>query len=127
MKLYTNGCSFTQGSIPFEKLEHTQVYNDYEYTTCYDSTLWPWQLRDNFEFVFNHARYGTGADRLLRTTIDFLSKLEDTELHDWIFVLQVSKPAQMSQNNCVFRLAKPSELTFFSNFFIILIWIFVTE
>lgn len=28
-------------------------------------------------------------------------------------VLQVSKPAQMSQNNCVFRLAKPSELTFF--------------
>lgn len=92
MKLYTNGCSFTQGSIPFEKLEHTQVYNDYEYTTSYDSTLWPWQLRDNFELVFNHARYGTGADRLLRTTIDFLSKLDDTDLHDWIFVLQLSKP-----------------------------------
>jgi hypothetical protein len=91
MKLYTNGCSFTHGSMPFEKVGHTQVYNNYEYTTSYDSTLWPWLLSDNFEFVFNHARYGTGTDRLLRTTIDFLSKLDDQEMHDWIFVLQVSK------------------------------------
>lgn len=91
MKLYTNGCSFTHGSIPFEKLEYTQVYDDYEYTTSYDSTLWPWQLSDEFDLVFNHSRYGSGTDRIVRTTLDFLSKLEEEDLQNWIFVLQLSQ------------------------------------
>ena len=30
MKLYTNGCSFTQGHHPFETDRHTQVFKDIE-------------------------------------------------------------------------------------------------
>ena len=94
MKLYTNGCSFTHGSVPFnvKYQAYKQVYNDYKYTSGYDGTLWPWLLREKYEFVFNHARYATGVDRLVRTTMDFLNHIKSNEYKEWVFILQLSQP-----------------------------------
>ena len=94
LKLYTNGCSFTHGTVPFVEDDHEydQMYNGYKYTAGYDGTQWPWLLSQKFDFVFNHARYGTGVDRLVRTTFDFLNHIEPAEYNDWVFVLQLSQP-----------------------------------
>ena len=110
MKIYTNGCSFTHGHDYFEEVEnsndtreniggkviHEQSYKDYHYATHIDHTAWPWQLtnHENIDFVFNHALQSTGHNRLIRTTLDFLTYLEKNseDLSEWIFVLQSSTP-----------------------------------
>lgn len=91
MKLYTNGCSFTQGHHPYEDNNFTQSYNGLEYTSFYRSDIWPWQLGVNFEYTFNHGRQATGLDRTIRTTLQFIDCLDDNELEDWIFILQASQ------------------------------------
>lgn len=71
MKLYTNGCSFTEG--------HS------------DDEPWPSLLKPHFESVVNEALCGCGLDRLLRYTLSFIDSLEPKEYDEWIFLLQPSE------------------------------------
>ena len=65
MKLYTNGCSFTQGSFPFSHEFIEQSYNGYVYKSEKQEFVWPWLLGEHFEFTFNHGKMSTGFDRSL--------------------------------------------------------------
>ena len=98
-KLYANGCSFTHGHTVTESysdecdLRTNYTNNDYTYTSPYrDPVAWPSHLTDRFSEVFNHSLFGTGAQRLTRTTLEFLNSVPDHEIDDWVFVLQFSQP-----------------------------------
>lgn len=100
MKLYTNGCSFTQGTIPFTQ-DRTgpwtdglpcQSYNGYEYYAEIQDFVWPWVLGKNFDFVFNHGKMATGFDRVVRTTLEFIECLDPKEYHEWIFIIEPTMP-----------------------------------
>lgn len=92
MKLYTNGCSFTQGTIPFtsdtngEKI--CQHYNGYEFIAEKQDFVWPWFLGKHFDFVFNHGKMATGFDRVVRTTLEFIECLDPKEYNEWIFIIE---------------------------------------
>ena len=96
MKLYTNGCSFTQGTYPFtsgtngEKI--CQHYNGYEFIAEKQDFVWPWMLGKHFDFVFNHGKMATGFDRVVRTTLEFIECLDPNEYQDWIFVIEPTMP-----------------------------------
>lgn len=92
MKLYTNGCSFTNGHQPFDELNITQTYNDFTLESDLKKFAWPWILGKEFDFTFNHGRYATGLDRIVRTTLQFINCLREDEYDDWIFILQASQP-----------------------------------
>ena len=92
MKLYTNGCSFTNGHQPFDELKFTQTYKDYSVETDLKKFAWPWVLGEHFDFTFNHGRYASGLDRTVRTTLQFINHLDEDEYDDWIFILQASQP-----------------------------------
>lgn len=92
-KLYVNGCSFTHGHNFDDAESYNQLYGDFVYQhMMHHEITWPWQLAPEFSFVFNHARQGTGAMRMVRTTLDFLKHIDDTDIADWVFVLQFSQP-----------------------------------
>ena len=92
-KLYVNGCSFTHGHNFNDAEWYTQLYGDFGYRHIMrHDIVWPWQLAPEFSFVFNHARQGSGAMRIVRTTLDFLKHIDDTDIADWVFVLQFSQP-----------------------------------
>jgi hypothetical protein len=91
MKLYTNGCSFTHGHLPYDILDHCHTYNDYTYTADVRNIAWPWLLSNDFEHTFNHAKAGTGLDRTLRSTLDFVEHLDPCEYNEWIFIIQASQ------------------------------------
>ena len=91
MKLYTNGCSFTHGHLPYDILDHSQTYNEYTYTADIRNIAWPWLLSNNFEYTFNHAKAGTGLDRTLRSTLDFVVHLDPSEYGEWVFIIQASQ------------------------------------
>ena len=98
MKLYTNGCSFTHGADYYSQDPLPQTYGDFTYTHFIDKTVWPWLLpsySDKINFVFNHGAGGTGHTRLVRSTLDFLSHLDENDIKDWIFVLQFSQPERI--------------------------------
>jgi hypothetical protein len=90
LKLYTNGCSYTQGTMPFSHDMVEQSYNGYKYFAEKQDFVWPWQLSAHFEFTFNHGRAATGVDRLLRTTLEFIEHLDPAEYSEWIFILEPS-------------------------------------
>lgn len=93
MKLYTNGCSFTQGTYPFTHEENIcQTYNGYEYNAEKQDFVWPWVLGKHFDFVFNHGKMATGFDRVVRTTLEFIECLDPKEYDEWIFVLEPTMP-----------------------------------
>lgn len=99
MKLYTNGCSFTQGTYPFTHPGNPpyedlpcQRYNDYTYFAEQQDFVWPWILGKDFDLVFNHGKMSTGFDRTVRTTLEFLESLDPKEYHEWIFIIQPSLP-----------------------------------
>lgn len=92
MKLYTNGCSFTNGHQPFDELKVDQTYKGYTAQTDLKKFAWPWVLGQEFDFTFNHGRYASGLDRTIRTTLQFLNHLEADEYDEWIFILQASQP-----------------------------------
>ena len=91
-KLYVNGCSFTHGHDYDNHNWYTQTYGDFEYNHMMQHHIvWPHQLAPEFSMVFNHAKQGSGAMRMVRTTLRFLKSVPDDELADWIFVLQFSQ------------------------------------
>lgn len=92
MKLYTNGCSFTNGHQPFDEHKITQTYKDYSIESDLKKFAWPWVLGEHFDFTFNHGRYASGLDRTVRTTLEFINHLDEDEYDDWIFILQASQP-----------------------------------
>ena len=92
-KLYVNGCSFTHGHDYTNHNWYTQTYGDFEYNHMMQHHIvWPRQLEKEFELVFNHAKQGSGAMRMVRTTLDFLKHITDADIADWVFVLQFSQP-----------------------------------
>lgn len=95
MKLYANGCSFTQGhsilnpDCPRNPVDYKN--NDYSYHAFYTHDItWPHQLSTEFEYMFNHALGGSGIMRMVRTTLEFLASVPDNEVDDWVIVLQAS-------------------------------------
>lgn len=97
MKLYANGCSFTHGHQFLRDVDTDplQEYRGFKYQqgTAKHLFVWPTQLESKFDFVFNHAKEGSGMGRLLRTTISFIEHLKsiNENLQEWVFVLQVSQ------------------------------------
>jgi len=97
MKVYTNGCSFSHGTQPDYPYNYTYEYNGFTYVSpSRQRSVWTEQLGKLYDVHFNHARSGTGSDRLARTTISFIQHLVDTQddFSDWVFVLQASQPAR---------------------------------
>lgn len=99
MNLYTNGCSFTWGHN-HTGLEKTYQAYGFRYGNSspirdFDPTVWPLQLEQHFNQLFNHADPGTGAGRLCRTTLEFLSHIPVEELSEWIMILQLSQPGRL--------------------------------
>ena len=92
MKLYTNGCSFTNGHQPFDEHKFIQTYKDFSVETDLKKIAWPWVLGEHFDFTFNHGRYASGLDRTVRSTLQFINHLDEDEYDDWIFILQASQP-----------------------------------
>ena len=92
-KLYVNGCSFTHGHNTGDHSWYIQSYGDFQYNHMMKHHIvWPQQLASNFSMVFNHAKQGTGAMRMVRTTLNFLKHVPDADIVDWVFVLQLSQP-----------------------------------
>jgi len=90
MKLYTNGCSFTQGHA-IEGNSTIYKANNFKYMSdVKDDRAWPWQL--GFDHVFNHGAKGASSSRITRTTIEFLSHIPDNEVKDWTVIMQFSTP-----------------------------------
>jgi len=99
MKLYTNGCSFTHGTnpLPEDEKNHDITYKNFTYCSPWrQRTVWPEKISPLFSVLFNHAMAGTGVDRLVRTTMQFVEHLKsiDDDISDWMFILQVSQPAR---------------------------------
>jgi hypothetical protein len=90
MKLYTNGCSMTQGCRPFTQDSIQQSHGGYSYWSEKRDFVWPWVLEEHFDIMFNHAKMATGLDRTLRSTLDFVEHMDPCEYNEWIFVIQVS-------------------------------------
>ena len=82
MKLYTNGCSFTHGHKDFGGCGDT----DPIMPDSPPAWVWPSLLKNNFDEVVNQAWRGTGNNRIVRRTIDFLSTVNDPE--NWWIVIQ---------------------------------------
>ena len=76
MKLYTNGCSFTHG--------HKDFGGDMPDSP--PTWAWPSLLQKDFDKVVNQAWRGTGNNRIVRRTIDFLGTVTDPE--NWWVVIQ---------------------------------------
>lgn len=92
MNLYVSGCSWTHGHN-HDQPSHTYEHNGYQYYVDYkDPYVWVNHFEPYYDKVFNHARQGSGLTRMTRRLLEFLEIVPDTELSDWVFVLQVSQP-----------------------------------
>ena len=77
-KLLVNGCSYTAGTHPWTI-----------HTPDASPIVWPRQLEDKFENVYNLAKGGEGNDRIVRTTIDYC---ENNDMTDYAVIIQWSSP-----------------------------------
>ena len=76
MKLFVNGCSFSHG--------HNLTQDN-----LFPKWAWPYLMVD-FDEVVNYAWVGGSNDRILRTTLDFFDKVENTA--EWVVVIQWTNP-----------------------------------
>tara|TARA_B100000900_G_scaffold415863_1_gene447580 strand:+ start:4902 stop:5636 length:735 start_codon:yes stop_codon:yes gene_type:complete len=87
MNLYTNGCSFTSGTIPDEASANK---NKLGLPECIN---WTTYCKNRFSLIVNDAIEGGSNHRLFRQTTDFINKTEN--LDDWIFVIQLTNPERL--------------------------------
>jgi len=79
MNLYVNGCSFTHGHKDFGGTDTMRPDSP-------PTWVWPSMLIPNFDTVVNQAWRGTCNNRIVRRTIDYLSKVNNPA--DWWVVIQ---------------------------------------
>ena len=93
MNLYTNGCSFTAGTIVDQSLLGNKKFGKPD---CVNWTSFckkgQYGTIDYFDTIVNNAIEGGSNHRLFRQTTDFINETEN--LDDWIFVLQLSDPVR---------------------------------
>ena len=93
MNLYTNGCSFTAGTIVDQSLLGNKKFGKPD---CVNWTSFckkgQYGTVDYFDTIVNNAIEGGSNHRLFRQTTDFINETEN--LDDWIFVLQLSDPVR---------------------------------
>lgn len=97
MNLYANGCSFTHGHwfdpVKSQKTEYAyKGFRSYKPYPVFQA--WPEHLTKQFDYVYNHGLGGSGTQRIVRTTINFIDHLQKLgeSLDKWIFVIQTSMP-----------------------------------
>jgi len=83
MKLYVNGCSFTHGHLPVDHPE--RIVDPTKPDQPYD-WVWASRLKSHFDEVVNEAWRGCGNDRIVRRTINYLSKVPDPQ--NWTVIIQ---------------------------------------
>ena len=74
MKLFANGCSFTQGHKDWISIDEPSEW------------AWPSVMSPMFEETVNMAWSGGSNQRILRTTMEFFDKIKDKS--EWIAVIQ---------------------------------------
>tara|TARA_B100000927_G_C16409723_1_gene446812 strand:- start:120 stop:872 length:753 start_codon:yes stop_codon:yes gene_type:complete len=91
MNLYTNGCSFTAGTIIDQSLFGTKKIGRPD---CINWTSFckkgQYGTSDYFDTIVNQAIEGGSNHRLFRQTTEFINKTDNLE--DWIFVIQLTHP-----------------------------------
>lgn len=93
MNLYAVGCSFTHGHGALPGPANVCKHGDFVVNTHgkFDYA-WPWQLEPHFDTVINDGYQGSGNDYVLRRTLRMLAHLDDAEISDWVFVIQITQP-----------------------------------
>jgi hypothetical protein len=89
MKLYANGCSFTQGHY-----DHTIVHSpdgDIKKDVKRDAHWsWPRRMKLSFDKVVNEGWCGGSNSRIIRRSIEFLSTVDTPS--EWVVILQFTSP-----------------------------------
>ena len=96
MILFTNGCSFTSGTPSPELVINSEQYNEQwqvgehrldDFTSCYQDVPFSWPYLVMSDKVINLGRQGSSNARILRTTLNFLDKVNKKTLQDCVFVI----------------------------------------
>lgn len=96
MILFTNGCSFTSGTpspdLVIGSEQYTEQWQEGEYRlddfiSCYQHVPFSWPNLLTSDKVINLGRQGSSNARILRTTLNFLDKVDLRTLQDCVFVI----------------------------------------